>query len=149
MEHIKDIETREEMYLKIPKGGIGAEIGVCKGMNAINLFFLCRPTTMFLIDVWCELNEPHGSDPKLWFTDHSVLISKIFEKEIEQGTVVTHKGFAVDWLCALPDNTLDWIYLDAYHEYDPISTELALAIDKVKRGGYIMGHDYRLSLIHI
>ena len=38
MEKIKSIETREELYLEIPKGGIGAEIGVCKGINSMPLY---------------------------------------------------------------------------------------------------------------
>ena len=29
MDLIKEVETREELYLEIPKGGVGAEIGVC------------------------------------------------------------------------------------------------------------------------
>ena len=31
MDKIKEYETVNEMYLDVPKDGIGAEIGVCKG----------------------------------------------------------------------------------------------------------------------
>ena len=34
MAKIKEYETHIEMYLDLPKGGVGAEIGVCKGFNA-------------------------------------------------------------------------------------------------------------------
>ena len=38
MDKIKIAQTREELYLSIPKGGVGAELGVCKGSNAAILF---------------------------------------------------------------------------------------------------------------
>ena len=34
MAKIKEYETHIEMYLDLPKGGVGAEIGVCKGFNS-------------------------------------------------------------------------------------------------------------------
>ena len=45
------------------------------------------------------------------------------------------------------DNSLDWIYIDANHEYDAVSMEIDMAIPKVKKGGYIMGHDYTVETL--
>ena len=46
---IQDIETREEMYLLVPDNGIGAEIGVCKGINSMSLYLATRPKLMYLL----------------------------------------------------------------------------------------------------
>ena len=55
MDRIKTTQTREELYLSIPKGGVGAELGVCKGSNAAILFQYTKPTKMYLVDIWTEL----------------------------------------------------------------------------------------------
>jgi len=147
MEKIKDVETREELYLEIPKGGVGAELGTCKGLNAINLFFITKPSTMFLVDLWSEETPdgilwPRVEDPSLWYDDHTALITNIFEEEINNERVVLIKDFSYKFFNDLPDDSLDWVYLDSDHQYKVISRELSLSIKKVKKGGYIMGHDY-------
>ena len=43
---IKEYETTQEMYLDVPKGGVGAEVGVCKGINAIDLWHITKPCKM-------------------------------------------------------------------------------------------------------
>jgi hypothetical protein len=128
MEKIKSIETREELYLEIPKGGIGAEIGVCKGINSMPLYFISKPSKMYLVDIWTEIcpngaDWPRMGDPFLWYDDHKGLVEKIFSEEIK-------------------DDSLDWVYLDSDHRYNCIAIEINLAIQKVKKGGLIMGHDY-------
>ena len=45
-------------------------------------------------------------------------------------------------LAQIPDGSLDWIYIDAGHEYHDVSADLAAASAKVKIGGLICGHDY-------
>ena len=37
MDKIKEYETVNEMYLDVPKDAVGAEVGVCKGWNAVSL----------------------------------------------------------------------------------------------------------------
>jgi hypothetical protein len=147
MEKIKDIETREELYLEIPKGGVGAELGTCKGLNAINLFFITKPSTMFLVDLWSKKTPdgilwPRGDEPSIWYDNHVGLITSMFEEEINNERVVLVKGFSYKFFNDLSDDSLDWVYLDSDHQYDVISRELSLSLKKVKRGGYIMGHDY-------
>ena len=44
MDRIKEYETHMEMYLSLPKGGVGAEIGVCKGFNATFLWHVLKPS---------------------------------------------------------------------------------------------------------
>jgi hypothetical protein len=147
MEKIKSIETREELYLEIPKGGIGAEIGVCKGINSMPLYFISKPSKMYLVDIWTEIcpngaDWPRMGDPFLWYDDHKGLVEKIFSEEIKDGSVELRKEYGSDFLNHLEDDSLDWVYLDSDHRYNCIAIEINLAIQKVKKGGLIMGHDY-------
>ena len=54
----------------------------------------------------------------------------------------THKEWGGNFLYSLDNNSLDWVYLDACHDYKPVSIELDNSLHKVKKGGLIMGHDY-------
>ena len=40
------------------------------------------------------------------------------------------------------DESLDFVFIDAQHEYEAISADIAAWYPKVKRGGIIGGHDY-------
>ena len=77
---IREYETTQEMFLSVPNNGIGAEVGVCKGMNAINLWHLTRPSKMYLCDIWRE-RHPNAclvEDPAIWEDNHQRLVRKIF-----------------------------------------------------------------------
>ena len=84
MDRIKEYETHMEMYLSLPKGGVGAEIGVCKGFNATFLWHVLKPSKLYLCDIW-EERSPDAyliEDPELWYDDHSTLVGNLFAQEI-------------------------------------------------------------------
>jgi len=157
MDLIKEIPTRELIYDVIPKNGIGAELGVCRGSNAVQLFFRTKPAILFLIDKWEEIKDgkwcgeaaawpqgagPKGRNPNLWMGDYEESFREIFEKEIDQGKVSVNKKSSIAFLSSLQDDSLDWVYIDSDHRYPCVSQEIDMSIKKVRKGGYIMGHDY-------
>jgi len=144
MDKIKEYETANEMYLDIPKDGIGAEIGVCKGWNATSLCHIAKPKKLYLCDIWRE-RHPNMcliQNPSLWEDDHRLLVSRLFEREIEAGVVELHREYGGNFLYDLEDDCLDWIYIDACHDYKSVFIELENSLNKVRKGGLIMGHDY-------
>jgi hypothetical protein len=42
----------------------------------------------------------------------------------------------------IPDNSLDFCYIDGNHTYEFVKADILLAIKKIKAGGYLAGHDY-------
>ena len=42
----------------------------------------------------------------------------------------------------LPHHSLDFVYLDARHDYDSVMSDLAEWHDRLRPGGVIAGHDY-------
>ena len=144
MDNIKEYETHVEMYLDVPKGGVGAEIGVCKGINAVHLWHITKPSKLYLCDIWHESKlavRPHSS-PELWYDDHEQLVENIFTDEISRGQVELHREYGGNFLFTREHNSLDWVYIDALHDYNSVSIEIRGALPKVKKGGIIMGHDY-------
>lgn len=41
-----------------------------------------------------------------------------------------------------PDHSLDWVYIDAMHDYENVRADLFAFAPKVKPGGLIFGHDF-------
>jgi predicted O-methyltransferase YrrM len=42
----------------------------------------------------------------------------------------------------IPDNSLDFVYIDANHKYDFVMLDILLWSRKVRKGGVVSGHDY-------
>jgi hypothetical protein len=147
---IEEFDSREYMFSSVPNNGIGVEIGVCKGLNAISLLACCKPHKLSLVDIWtekCPNGEEWGSRPYAFneYGNYLEDVSSLFREEILSGQVEIFRGYGSDFLAPLRDNSLDWVYLDSDHHYDCVSIEIDLALKKVKTGGYIMGHDYHVS----
>lgn len=143
MTDIYPLDTRLTMYNNFPKGGVGAEIGVCKGANAVCLFVATRPTKLHLVDTWernpaTELYHPI----ELFYGDWRGHINRLFPQEIIDGSVVLHKTTGIDFFNSVEDNSLDWVYLDSDHNFSNIIQEIRLATKKVRSGGVISGHDF-------
>jgi hypothetical protein len=40
------------------------------------------------------------------------------------------------------DNSLDFVFIDANHSYEPLKQDIQVWLPKIKKGGIISGHDY-------
>ena len=137
-EHISNLKvlpSRAALLEVLPKCGIVAEVGVAEGDFSQSILQICCPSELHLIDYW-------GSTiPKYGTTGHH-LVSEKFETEISDGKVVMHRGWSWEELNKLPDETFDWIYIDANHSYESVRKDLLAARPKLKPQGIISGHDY-------
>ena len=53
--------------------------------------------------------------------------------------------FSADAAKMVPDGSLDFVYIDGNHGYDAVLDDLMAWTPKVKEGGFIAGHDYRIN----
>lgn len=67
--------------------------------------------------------------------------------------VTVVRAFSVDAAAQVPDRSLDFVYLDAAHDFASVAADLRAWAPKVKVGGIVAGHDYikaKLpSLMHV
>ena len=141
MDKIKEYETHMEMYLSLPKGGEGAEIGVCKGFNATLLWHILKPSKLYLCDIW-EERSPDAyliETPELGYDDHSALVGKLFAEEIQDSKVELHKEYGGNFLYGLENDSLDWVYLDSLHDYKTLEIEIENSYIKLKRVELLWG----------
>jgi predicted O-methyltransferase YrrM len=54
-------------------------------------------------------------------------------------------GDSFDRIKEFEDNSIDFAFIDANHEYDFVSKDIRAMLPKMKKGGIIAGHDYNMS----
>ena len=52
------------------------------------------------------------------------------------------KGNSTDIAKKYKNNSLDFVFIDGSHEYEDVKKDVKTWLKKVKKGGYIGGHDY-------
>jgi hypothetical protein len=145
MKDAKLLPNREFALSLIPKGGVVAEVGVAYGDFSRLMLDYLKPSKFYAID--CFMCGP-GSD--FWgrteFRDadlyHQEFIERKFAKERNAGVFETIKGNSYEVLSNFPDNSLDYAYLDAAHDYDTVKKDIKVLLSKVKDKGFIQFNDY-------
>ncbi|MES2308619.1 MAG: class I SAM-dependent methyltransferase [Verrucomicrobiota bacterium] len=140
------IPSRREFNQLLESKGLlakGVEIGVCEGEYSRHILSTWKGERLYSIDPWKEFGEEYrdinnapqnlhdqryeGTKEKLSvFGKRSVIIRKT---SLEAAAI-----FGVE--------TMDFIYLDAQHNYDAIKADIEAWYPKVKKGGVLGGHDY-------
>ena len=143
---MKLINTREDFLKSYPKKLKMAEIGVFKGDFSKKIFEICEPSELFLIDIFDGImgsGDKNGQNMEyINLGEHYRLLKEHFSNNSE---VKLMKGLSSDSMKSIPDNYLDFIYIDADHEYDSEKKDLEISFEKVLSNGYISGHDYEIN----
>jgi hypothetical protein len=116
----------------------GAEIGVWKGEFAA---VLCQIPNLHLlcVDPWVPYQD---------YGDHTIRthISAAYEEtrtRLRGFDVRFILQFSVEAAALIPNESLDFCYIDANHRYEYVVADLAAWLPKVRKGGVICGHDYK------
>lgn len=127
LEHCKVISEREKLLEYCESGKVWAEVGVAEGYFSDRILKTCDPAKLYMIEYG---KEYVGG------------LEKRFSTEIKEGKVQILQGDSCEKLATLADDELDYVFLDATHDYEHPAKELAICKAKVKDSGMIMGHDY-------
>lgn len=127
----------------LPRHGVGAELGVHKGHLTPHLIEWTDATKLYAVDPWYLL----GAEWDWAAGDKStvgglVRTLKRAERHIQSGRAEVVISDDCEWLAGLPDDHLDWAYVDSSHEYEHTLRELDLLVSKVKTDGVIAGDDW-------
>jgi len=125
---------------------VGAEIGVCYGTHASYYLKELDIECVFLIDPYMEyenytLRDISNRMKSLEETEKGAhaLLHK-YEQRIKW---VKKKSAEASKLIA--DDSLDFVYIDGNHSYDSVREDILLYYPKLKKGGFLSGHDYDLE----
>ena len=120
-----------KIYQDHYKTGIGAEVGCLRGEFSR---FLSTQYQGKILSIDAFIGEPKIPDDPL--TEEKC------RKNLEGTKCELIKGLSLDVVKKIDDGSLDWIYIDADHEYEAVKADLEAWFPKVRNGGIISGHDY-------
>lgn len=140
------IKDRFSDFLEqLPKNAIVAEIGVQGGGFSACALNRTNPKKLYLIDCW-EYQDPHVyNDPdNVKQEEQEKLYHETQTRFAHDPRVIIMRNYSHDAVSMFENEFFDWIYIDANHGYDAIKEDLASWWPKVKKGGYLCGHDYKI-----
>jgi Methyltransferase domain/Glycosyl transferase family 8 len=141
-------ETRDDMIRTlVPKGGVYAEIGVLAGQFSRFLFSALEPRHLVLLDLFegvCPSGDRDGNN--MAYYDLNKSYANLVNWSEACPAVEVRKGDGVTHLETFPDESFDMIYVDGDHSYQGCKRDLEVALRKVRRGGWICGHDYEMNM---
>ena len=115
-----------------PRDAVAAEIGAAFGTFTAESW---RSTSRGPCTSWiCGAGSATG---RAWKK-----IRGRFKAELDQERLHIHVGPSTEKVSQFPDGMFDWVYIDTNHEFRVTWHELLICNSKVKRNGYIAGHDF-------
>jgi hypothetical protein len=144
---ITRVPARDELPALLNARGLlgrGAEIGVKLGKYSDELLTNWHGEELVSVDPWLS------ADPDE-YVDRSNVSQDEFDSYYEQTCerLARHGSRSSIWrmtsveaAAKVPDHALDFVYVDARHDYESVKEDLHAWASKVRPGGILAGHDY-------
>ncbi len=149
LETVGVMSRREEFLDFLPKNSIGAELGVFLGQFSEKIIPTVQPRELHLIDPWHTDSGDFGDWGKGHNGGQTLTTNRAYEiaqhrvQKVDKNNVARfHRADDITCLQGFADGYFDWVYIDSSHEYHHTKAELAISKQKVRKGGYILGHDW-------
>lgn len=128
---------------KFPDGSRFVEVGCWHGRSSLAMVD-CIIRNNKQICFYC-VDHFNGSEENK--QEPSVIANTVFEeycKNIEphKEYIKTVRLSSEEACLGFEDNSLDFVYIDASHEYEHVSKDLDIWHKKIKPGGILSGHDW-------
>lgn len=132
---------------------LGVEVGSCRGVLADYLLRECPRLRLSMVDHWMALDA--GDRRRSWSDANGEPCARRTEEEVHDDyvaamAVAERYGDRAD-ICRcdsvlaselFDDKSLDFVFVDAAHDYQSVFSDIIAWRHKVKPGGWIGGHDY-------
>ena len=122
----------------------GAEIGVLSGRTFRHLLWTCPGLSLIGVDLW----EPQpGADNDRGGRSYAHYDLRGFELNLREQTRAFGdrarliKGPSVAVASTIPDETLDFVFIDADHTEEGAAADIEAWAPKLKPTGWLTGHD--------
>lgn len=135
-------ELYSEMVKRFSSGSKFVEVGSWKGMSsaymAVEIANSEKNIDFYCVDTWngSVEHELYGMDTSSLYETFIQNMNPVkdYFKAIRSESLEAAKQFE--------DNSLDFVFIDASHEYKDVKDDIISWLPKVKYGGVIAGHDY-------
>jgi len=139
-------DYRRFLLQALPANSVGCELGVWRGDFSEEILKLVKPEKLFLIDPW--LYQPEYSNS--WYgggvaknqQDMDDILDLVKTRLSDYSGVEMIRKKTDELSDEIPEESLDWVYVDGNHQYEFVLNDLRTFFAKVKPGGIICGDDY-------
>ena len=121
------------------------EVGVFLGEFA-NFLLSLQPKQLILIDPWegvGQSGDHDGNNVKQVYLPAAYM--NIMNQTRSLSNVDVVRGRSAEILPMYKDGSIDVLYLDGDHSYEGVKKDIEIGWPKVKKGGWMMGHDYETN----
>ena len=144
---------QEEAVLRFPEGSRFVEVGSFLGRSLCSLADVVERSgksfTLIGIDT-CRGSGPEGPRQKDYHGGAVAEGGGTFAGTLHRNILECGFGDRVALIVAdselacgfFPDRSIDWVHLDARHDYASVKADIARWLPKVTRGGWLSGDDY-------
>lgn len=138
----RQLQNRLELAKMFAELGFktGAEIGVAEANYSVVLLEEIPGLKLYCVDTW----EPYsgnrrGGGKEKQHGNYEIAVDKLrkFPNDI-----IVIRDFSMNAVRQIEDESLDFVYIDANHDFDYVMEDLIAWGRKVRPGGIISGHDY-------
>jgi hypothetical protein len=144
---IHRVPSRDELPALLNARGLlgrGVEIGVKQGRYSDELLSNWRGSELVSIDPWLSADPDEYVDRSNVSQDR---FNEFYEETRERlagyGSRSTiWRMTSIEAAPRVPDGSLDFVYIDARHDYESVKEDLEAWCSKVRPGGILAGHDY-------
>lgn len=123
------------------------EIGSWRGRSSVymgvEIINSGKDLKMICVDTWegCVENKGHELlENNGLYKDFQKNITPV--EDIRPGTLLAMRMTSIEASQYVDDKTLDFVFIDASHDYENVIADIRAWYPKVKEGGVIAGHDY-------
>lgn len=116
---------------------VGAEIGVFQGGYSRYLLQYCPGLKLYGIDAWTSYESYKDYKPRVIINAYQKA-----QKNVKGYDCQLIKAWSRDAVKEIPDESLDFVFIDGNHAYEYVVEDIALWSKKVRKGGIIYGHDF-------
>jgi len=113
----------------------GAELGIWYGRTFFHLLDNVPELTMIGVDIWIPTKFGHHENQA---ENRRGVLARVDEYG---GRAIVYEEPTLEAVNRIPDKSLDFVFVDAAHDYQSVWDDIAAWAPKVKDGGYMTGHD--------
>ena len=130
----------KSMVQKFPSGSRFVEVGSWKGKSsafmAVEIANSGKDIEFYCVDNWSGSSEHAGLKLDSLFKEFKENMKPLerYYKPVKSDSLVAARSF--------DDDSLDFVFIDASHEYEDVKNDILAWLPKVRKGGVLAGHDY-------
>jgi hypothetical protein len=123
--------------------GEAAEIGVQRGHFSRSLLDRWCGARLHLVDPWKSFEGDYQDIANVSDAEHEACLRETEQNlKSHAGRYAIHRKPSLEAAGTFADSSLDFVYIDANHQFQPALDDMRAWFPKVRAGGVLAGHDY-------